>query len=559
MPSAGAVPGEVGGKMEQKRVHRYPRMRSAVLTPTVSMNPESRKNEYLPLKILLISCLVVSLSFAWQGNKGFSLWDEGFLWYGVQRVLLGEVPIRDFMAYDPGRYYWSAAFLRVAGDNGIMGVRAAVAVFQVLGLFTGMLLIARSGKSERTDRFLFWMVSAAILVLWMFPRHKLFDISLSMLLMGVLTVLVKHPTAQNHLIAGVCLGLVAVFGRNHGVYGAVASLGVIAWLSLNKPLGLQFLKGLALWGVGILIGFLPIVFMGLLIPDFARAFWESIRLLFEQKATNLPLPVPWPWTVDFSTVSVDEAVRGVLTGLFFMGVLAFGGMSVLWVVYRQWKGKGQPVAPALVASAFLALPYAHYAFSRADLGHLAQGIFPLLVGCLVMLSTARAWVQWPLALALCAASWGVVHASHPGWQCIEPTACVEVDISGDTLQIDPGTASDVALLRQLAEQFSPNGRTFLAVPFWPGAYALLERSSPMWEIYALFPRSGDFEKKEIDRIRKSNPRFAFVVDIPLDGRQDLRFQKTHPLIYEYILRNFESMPHSGSPAYQIYKARSAGE
>lgn len=517
------------------------------------MPPETQEREHLSLKILLLSALVVSLSFAWQGHKGFSLWDEGFLWYGVQRVLLGEVPIRDFMAYDPGRYYWSAALVRVAGDNGIMGVRAAVAAFQVLGLFTGLWLIARSGRRERSDRVLFWVVSAAILVLWMFPRHKLFDISLSMLLMGVLSGLVGRPTARNHLIAGVCLGLVAVFGRNHGVYGAVAGLGVIAWLSMNKPLGPPVLKGLALWGAGILIGFLPVVVMGLLIPDFARAFWDSIRLLFEQKATNLPLPVPWPWTVDVATVPAGEAVRGVLTGLFFMGTLAFGGLSVAWVVYRQWRG--QPVAPALVAAAFLALPYAHYALSRADLGHLAQGIFPLLVGCLVMLSTARAWVQWPLTLALCAASWGVVHASHPGWQCLGPTACVEVDISGDTLRIDPGTANDVTLLRQLAERFSPNGRTFLAVPFWPGAYALLERPSPMWEIYALFPRSSDFEKKEIDRIRAANPGFVVVMDFPLDGREELRFKRTHPLIHGYILNHFDSVQHAGGPGYQIYAAR----
>lgn len=502
-----------------------------------------------------MSCLVVSLSFAWQGHKGFSLWDEGFLWYGVQRVLLGEVPIRDFMAYDPGRYYWSAAFLRVAGDNGIVGVRATVAVFQVLGLFTGLWLIARSGSRERSDRLLFWMVSAAILVFWMIPRHKLFDISLSMLQMGVLARLVRHPTAHNHLIAGVCLGLVAIFGRNHGVYGAVAGLGVIVWLTLNQSRRPHFLKGLALWGTGILIGFLPIVFMGLLIPDFARAFWDSIRLLFEQKATNLPLPVPWPWTVAFSTVSAGEAVRGVLTGLFFMGVLAFGGLSVVWVVYRQWKGR--PVAPALVAAAFLALPYAHYALSRADIGHLAQGIFPLLVGCLVMLSTARAWVRWPLALALCAASWGVVHAFHPGWQCLEPSACVEVDISGDTLQIGPGTANDVVMLRQLAERYSPNGQSFLAVPFWPGAYALLQRPSPMWEIYALFPRSGDFEKKEIDRIRASDPGFVLVMDHPLDGREDLRFKRTHPLIHGYILNHFDPVQHTGGSVYQIYAARPA--
>lgn len=518
------------------------------------MSQITQKHNHISLKALAISCVVVLISFLWQGNKGFNLWDEGYLWYGVQRVLLGEVPIRDFMAYDPGRYYWSAALASIFGDNGIMSVRAAVATFQALGLFVALLLVAQSKKNNKTE-VLFWLISAATLVVWMFPRHKLFDISISILLIGVLTYLISKPTPKRYLIAGACVGLIAVFGRNHGMYGTIGSLGVITWLSIKKSSGSGFIKSIILWGTGVVIGFLPIILMTLLIPGFAIAFWESVRFLFEHKATNLPLPIPWPWTVNFAAASVGDATGGVVIGLFFIGTLIFAGLSILWVVYRKYKEK--PVPPTLVASAFLAFPYAHYAFSRADVGHLAQGVFPLLIGCLVLLASARPRIKWSLAAVLCGASFWVLHVFHPGWQCLASKQCVDVEIAGSTLQIDPGTANDVALLRQLAVQFAPNGQAFIATPFWPGAYALLERKSPMWEIYALFSRSESFELKEIERIKASKPGFAFIFDLPLDGRDELRFKNTHPLIHQYILNNFDPVSISQNPAYQIYKARGA--
>ncbi|CAN7173096.1 hypothetical protein LJR039_000274 [Pseudorhodoferax sp. LjRoot39] len=514
------------------------------------MSQFTKEKNRVPLGILAISCSIVLISFFWQGNKGFNLWDEGYLWYGVQRVLIGEVPLRDFMAYDPGRYYWSAALIRIWGDNGIMSVRATVATFQAAGLFVGLSLVAQSRNFKSRTDIVFWLIAAATFMVWMFPRHKLFDISISIFLIGILTYLVSKPTPGRYFTVGVCVGLTAVFGRNHGIYGAIGSLGVISWLSIKNSSAPSIMKAGAIWGAGVPVGFAPIIFMSTLVPGFAIALWESVRFLFEHQATNLPLPIPWPWTVSFATASVGDATRGALIGIFFIGTLVFGGLSILFVVYRKFVGRPPP--PALAASAFIALPYAHYAFSRADVGHLAHGVFPLLVGSLVLLASAPPKIKWPFTLALCGASFWVMHVFHPGWQCLASKQCVEVEIAGKNLQVDQGTAREIALLRQLEIQFAPNGQAFIATPFWPGAYALLERKSPTWEIYALFSRPEIFEQQEINRIKAAQPGFALILDIPLDGRDELRFKNTHPLTNKYIIDNFYPAPISAGPEYRIY-------
>lgn len=502
---------------------------------------------------LIISFCLVVTSFIWQGNKGFNLWDEGFLWYGVQRIMLGEVPMRDFMAYDPGRYYWTAALSYILGNNGIMNVRIAVAIFQSFGLFVGILLIAKSLNIKGKSGVAYLILSGACLLIWMFPRHKLFDISISILLIGLLTYLVNEPQPKKYFITGLFLGLIAFFGRNHGLYGAVASVGVIAWLSIKNTTGISFIKAFFLWSSGILVGFLPTIIMAILIPGFAVAFWESILFLFQYKNTNLPLPIPWPWTVEFFNTPISHSIRGILIGLFFMGTLIFGVLSLIWVFIQKYKLN--PVHPTLVATAFLALPYAHYAFSRADVGHLAHGIFPFLIGSFLLLASSKTFTKWVLLFTLCASSFWVMFVFHPGWQCFSNKNCVNIEISGKNLLVDEGTVSDITLLRRLNNQYASKGESFIAAPFWPGAYALLQKKSPTWEIYSLFPRTESFEIKEIERIVKAEPKFVFILDIPLDGRDDLRFKNTHPLTHQYIINNFQPIAIAQNPAYKIYQSK----
>ena len=105
--------------------------------------------------------------FLIPGYAGLQLQDEGYLWYGTQRVMLGEAPVRDFMSYNPRRYYWSAAIRSSMSKNGIIALRLAVSVFQAIGLFIFLFLVFRSTPVTIGQL----SILVVTIVLWVYPRH----------------------------------------------------------------------------------------------------------------------------------------------------------------------------------------------------------------------------------------------------------------------------------------------------------------------------------------------------------------------------------------------------
>ncbi len=506
--------------------------------------------------IFALSLLFVLCLFAWEHDLGLSLADEGYLWYGVQRVLLGEVPLRDFMAYEPGRYYWSAAWMAMRGNQGIVGVRMAIAAFQFLGLWAGLHVVAKAMPENRRGSRLLLIGSALTLIAWMVPRHKLFDISLCLFLLVGLAGLIERPVRSRYIAMGAMVGLVAGFGRNHGLYGAVASIGAIAWLNVGRETGVGIMRGLLFWGMGFAIGLLPLLAMVACIPGFARAMVDSVALLLAQGSTNLPLPVPWPWTAPWGHAQGLPALSQVLIGSYFLALPLFCVLSMAWCIRQRCAGQHMP--PGFVACALLSAPYAHFAFSRADASHLAQGIFPLLVGTGIIVSRSSPRWSGMVMAALFATGLVATLPLHPGWQLRDAAGLTTVASYGDTIKVDGTMAAEVTRFRELVATYASDGGTFVTVPFYPGVYALAGRRAPMWELYPLFPRSIVFQKQEVDRMRAARPRFVFVVDVPLDGRADLTFSRTHPVEFDYFLGEFKRSLLFGGSAYLFLPVASAG-
>jgi hypothetical protein len=117
-----------------------------------------------------------------------------------------------------------------------------------------------------------------------------------------------------------------------------------------------------------------------------------------------------------------------------------------------------------------------------------------------------------------------------------------VEVLGDTLYVEPHAADVLSLLRMQVDAHARDGRSFLAAPYWPGAYAVERRRAPTWEIYQLFPATEARQRREIARLQAADIGFSMVSLFRADSRPDLGFESTHPLIVAYIARCMKLLP-----------------
>lgn len=497
-----------------------------------------------PLFALVVGFVWVALSFWFQGDIGLDLADEGFLWYGSLRTLAGEVPLRDFQAYDPGRYYWCAVGSAFMGP-GVLAVRGAAAFFQALGLVLGLLTLRRVIRSRG------WLaVAGGVLLIWMFPRHKVFEHALALAAVYFATSLAESPTATRHLVAGLFTGLAAVFGRNHGVYAAVALTALMAYLrvKLRPPAGR---RAFGAWAAGVTIGFLPVVVMAMWLPGFCSAFWESIARMFRLQATNLPLPVPWPWLSAAAPMAWSEAAAVVDVSLLFVMVPL--GYLVAGIHLVRLKSERLAQQAPVVGAVFIGTVYLHLMFSRPDAAHMAQAIAPFLVLVLSTAALARRGGARGSAALLCLALAGLSlfpalrHNPLGGYLRAAPGNYVRAEVCGDRLRLPVYQADALSAVTGAFDRLAtPDEGVFIA-PHSPGLYPILGRHSAVWEIYFLAPAPEKRQRKMIERMERDRVNWAILGDIGMDGREALKLRNTHALVWRYLQEAFEPVDVAGLP------------
>lgn len=494
--------------------------------------------------IAVVSAALAAAWYLFVGDVDLNLADEGFLWHGVQRTLAGEVPKRDFQAYDPGRYYLCAAWCGVFGD-GILSLRAALAAVQAAGVFFGLCAL------RRVAPLVALIPLGAMLVLWMFPQHKVFEPAFAMLFVWAGTRLIERPSAGRHALAGAIVGLGGCVGLNLALYGS-AGLGLLVAYLLWKAPSEAGLRGALRRGgafaLGGLLGYAPMLLAVAFVPGYASSFAEGIRSIF-QAGTNVPLPYPWPWRVELGDLEGRARLNRIAVAIAFaLPVLAL--VPGLLVALRA-RGADVARASLPIAATCVGLFFLHHVSVRSDPPHLAQSFHPILmlvVGLpVVLIGAGRATLRWAATSFVWVALWTVsalaVHDSHPslvGLHAWRPQVQLRpLEVAGDTLRLPPWTFEIVRRFQAITGTHVPPGEPMLIAPYSPTLYPVSGRASPVYTSYFLWKADAQAEQRMIDDLTQKRVNYAWVTAGGMDGDPERALDRTHPRLWTYLTSEFE--------------------
>ena len=502
---------------------------------------------------VLLSAAVSLTVFLLQWRYGFNLADEGWLWYLSQRTASGDVPLRDFFSYDPGRYYWSAAIFKLLGKSGFFEQLLANYLFAIVGLALAYFAMFRAGLN-RTARIAILMLLGVMLG---FPRHKIYEQTLSLIAVAAIAFLFESPQRlKRWFLSGSVIGLAAFFGRNSGVFCllAVAIAFVVVRIRRDGPtLG----RALGAVAAGTLLGYSPMILMIVGIHGFAHEFLQSV-LMTPRWAWSLPVPFPWHLHLR-GLHGIDRLQARAVAWLCVAVPMTYA--AVLWRSVRtraalcgaEWLS----VAASAAGAGFLV-----HAFYTADFFHIAQGVVPFVLAAAALSVHLWRTGTWPWSLTVsCAAvflvlcSWLPMEplAQHLRTKARTPAKLEQISIDGKAFEVSAEQGEIMRMVSAVFLDCSPHDGGFLAAPYYPGLYAFLDTRAPSWDTYYLWPRSEPIQQAEIEALQQNHTGLILLnLQAAINGRENLALVRTNPKLVEYIKSHYRRSAAQLPEGFELY-------
>jgi hypothetical protein len=302
-----------------------------------------------------------------------------------------------------------------------------------------------------------------------------------------------------------------------------------------------------------------------LVPGYGEAFGDSLAALLSGVRAQISLPVPWPWALE--QLPDDLLSRGHFLATSFAFVLLPTTYAVAAVAIARAEGEVPRLPPLLLASTCVGVVYLHHAFSRPDFSHLAQSAHPWIL-CVVGLACFRAGRR-ALSFRLAAVSLlvaftilgpGTVQRSLVYMRLArdQPAAVTTLRIDGHPFTLRAHEAAWLKATRDAFERYAGRDRSMLIAPHYPFFYAYLGCAAPSWELYYLWSVTTEQQEERIRELEGNRVTAIMIAPgVNLDGRKELAFVNTHPLVWAYIRANYTLRRPAGLPQHVHLFTRSA--
>jgi hypothetical protein len=301
--------------------------------------------------------------------------------------------------------------------------------------------------------------------------------------------------------------------------------------------------------------------MLLFVPGFTQGLRYSISLNIEH-GTNLPLPWPWPWMpYPWPWTDAPQPLEAWETFCMLTRVAAFllpviAVPALAWTIARSRREAWRARAP-LVGATLVGTVYMHYAVVRSDMLHLANCVVPLLLALLVApgaLGAGRIWKAclWSALATLSLAAtvtWHETLGVHA-----QQRELTQYTVAGERLQLIPAQAKYLAALERAVQRHVGDARLFIA-PYRSALYCVLGKTSPTWWIYHFWKVPADEQEATIAALAERGYDWALIVDVPIDGREELLFRNTNSLVWAHLQRDWVRVPTPGLPADNLLLRR----
>lgn len=483
----------------------------------------------------------------------FGVSDEGFLSYGAERILQGEMPNRDFHSIQPPLSFYSLAVTyKIFGISLETNRRLGLLIYAAISLAIYFL-------SRQLTRPIFaFSGTLPALILGM----PFFYFAPYAVWQGVITTLIAalimmraatRRSLKAAFLAGVVNALVMLCRQDQGFYLLIAVLGYIAALKLAKRTGAPKAaagKLLGCWAAGIAVIILPLGIYWLVSGAMVPMIKQLIIFPFTTYTKTSGLSKIWH-SQDVPLVQIIRAA------LFYLPIL-LAAITLIWLLVKIIRRRYYEEDSKVVFILFLSIVFYLQVLTRSDLEHILIVLPPFFVlggwwlGMLSEgLSKALGWISsgtgeitvparvsatvFVLLAAGAGSGWFMSHTKNI-WmkpKC-EPMRKVQLDRAG--LYVQNWYADYLETVVGVIQGNAKQDRSILCLPYTPMLYFLSARRNPTkWNF--IWPGDQSHEDHlALIRQAKSDPPAVVTVSSRPDLAPDIEYYA--PVIVNYILSQY---------------------